>query len=81
MLLTFVRVHGLQVEKVSDDVILVCDAVAAQHVSGLPGHLQGLPTVVPLQDGDHLRTRPVGEQPLSLPADRRTIANLGLFGS
>lgn len=61
LVLTFVRVDRLQVEEVSDDVILVGDAVAPQHVSGLPGHFQGLPTVVPLHNGDHLWTRSAQE--------------------
>lgn len=47
-LLTFVCVDGLQVHNMADDVVLVRDAVSSQHVSGLPGDVQGLPTAVPL---------------------------------
>lgn len=55
--LTFVRVDSLQVHDVADDMVLVCDAVSSQHVSGLPGHVQGFTTAVPLQHGDHLWSR------------------------
>ena len=34
---TFVGVDSFQVHDVADDVILVCDAVPPQHVSGLAG--------------------------------------------
>ena len=47
-LLTFVCVDGLQVHNMADDVVLIRDAVSSQHISGLPGDVQGLPTAVPL---------------------------------
>lgn len=56
---TLICVDGLQVHDMSDDVVLVCDAVSSQHVSGLSGDIQGLATAVPLQHGDHLWSRSV----------------------
>ena len=49
-----VRVHRLQVHHVPDHVVLVADAVAAEHVPALPGDGEGLAAVVPLEEGDHL---------------------------
>ena len=37
-----------------DDVVLVADPVAAEHVAALPRDGERLAAVVPLQDGDHL---------------------------
>ena len=53
-LLTFICVDSLQVHDVADDVVLVSDAVSSQHVSGLPGDVQGFTAAVPLQHGYHL---------------------------
>ena len=39
----------------SDDVILVRDAISTEHVTTGTGNVQGLATVVALEDGDHLR--------------------------
>merc|ERR1711929_60384 len=39
----------------SDDVVLVRDAVSAQHVAAGAGNVEGLAAIVPLEDGDHLR--------------------------
>jgi len=50
----FVRVDGLEVHDVPDDVVLVADAVAAQHVAALAGDVQRLAARVALQQGDHL---------------------------
>lgn len=58
-LLTFVCVDSLQVHDVADDVILICYAVSSQHVSGLPGDVEGFTTAVPLQHGYHLWGRSV----------------------
>ena len=44
----------------ADDVVLVCDAVSSQHVSALPGDVQGFTAAVPLQHGDHVRGGSVG---------------------
>jgi len=41
--------------------VFVCYAVSSQHVSGLPGDVQGLTTWVPFQHGDHLWCVPFGE--------------------
>ena len=49
-----VGVNSLQVADVSDNVILVDDTVATEHVSGISGNLQGLSAVVALDHGDHL---------------------------
>ena len=49
-MLTFVGVDGLEVHDVPDDVVLVADTVAAQHVPALSGNGEGLPTVVTLQN-------------------------------
>lgn len=46
--LTFISVDGLQVQDVTDDVVLVCDAVSSQHVSGLSGDVQGFAARVSL---------------------------------
>lgn len=51
---TLVGIHRLEVADVSDDVILVDDAVAAEHVPRLACNLQGLSAVVTLDHGDHL---------------------------
>ena len=49
-----VRVDGLQVHDVPDDVVVVADAVTSEHVSRRPGDVQRLAAVVSLQNG-HLR--------------------------
>lgn len=51
---TLVCVDGLQVHDVTDNVVLICDAISSQHVSGLSGNIQSLATAIPLQQGDHL---------------------------
>ena len=53
--LTLIRVDCLQIHDVADDVVLVRDAIAPQHVTSLSGNVQRLATAVPLQHGDHLR--------------------------
>lgn len=50
----FVRVDGLEVHDVADDVVLVADAVASEHVPGLPRNVQRLPARVALDERDHL---------------------------
>ena len=52
---TLVGVHGLQVSHVTDDVVLVGDAVATQHVSAGAGDVETLAAGVALHEGDHLR--------------------------
>lgn len=59
---TFVCVDGLQVHDVPNDMVLISDAVSAQHVAGLAGDVQSFATGVPLQHGDHLRRGPAGQQ-------------------
>lgn len=54
--LTFIRVNGLQVHDMADDVVFISDAVATQHVSCLSGDIQGLPAAIPLKHRDHLWT-------------------------
>lgn len=48
-----VRVHGLEIQHVSHDVVLVHDAVSTQDVSGHPCNLQSLGTRVALDDRYH----------------------------
>ena len=50
-----VSIDSLQVHDMPDHVVFVRDPVPAEHVPALPGNVQGLAAVVPLQDGDHLR--------------------------
>ena len=59
MWLTFVRVDGLEVHAVSDDVVLVADAVAAEHVAALAGDVERFAARVALDERDHLRGSPV----------------------
>ena len=49
-----VCVDSLEVADVSDDVILVDNAVATEHVPGVSSNLQGLSAVVALDHGYHL---------------------------
>ena len=59
--LTFIRVDGLEVHAVPDDVVLVADAVAAEHVAALTGDVERLSARVPLDERDHLWGRPVDQ--------------------
>lgn len=45
---TLVRVGSLEVDCVAHDVVLVHDAVAAEHVTGLARNVEGLHAVVAL---------------------------------
>lgn len=45
----------------ADDVVLVGYPVSSQHVSGLPGDVQGFTAAVPFQHGYHLWRRSVKE--------------------
>ena len=38
----------------SDDVVLINDAVATEHITGISSYLEGLATVVALDHRDHL---------------------------
>ena len=49
-----VRVDGLQVHHVPDDVVLVRDTVAAEHLPRRPGDVDRLHAGVPLHHRDHL---------------------------
>jgi hypothetical protein len=49
-----IGVDSLKVAQVPNDVILINDAVTAEHVPGIACDLEGLPAVVPLDEGDHL---------------------------
>lgn len=53
-----VGVDGLQVHDVPDDVVLVLDAVAAEHVAAGARNVQRFAARVALQQRDHLRRRP-----------------------
>ena len=50
----FVGVDSLQVERVANYVILISNAISTEHVTRLPGNVEGLSTRVPLDHGDHL---------------------------
>lgn len=52
---TFIGVHRLQVHDMPDHVILIRNPIPPKHVSGLASNVQGLPTVIPLQQRDHFR--------------------------
>lgn len=52
--LTLICINSFQVHDVTDDVVLVTDAVATKHVSGLTGNVQGLPAWVAFEKADHL---------------------------
>ena len=60
MALTFVRVDGLEVHRVTDDVVLVADPVRAEHVASDARDVQRLATVVSLDQRDHLRSAAIG---------------------
>ncbi len=49
-----VRVDGLQIHHVADDVVLVADAVAAQHVSAHARDVETLAAAVALDERDHV---------------------------
>lgn len=49
-----IGVHGLQVLRVTHDVVANLDAVTAVHVAGLTGDVERLTAIVSLDDGDHL---------------------------
>lgn len=57
--LTFVSVDGFQVQDVTNDVILVCNAISSQHVSGLSSDIEGFTARVPLEHRYHLWSRSV----------------------
>lgn len=57
--LTFVSVDGFEVQDVTNDVILVCDAISSQHISGLSSDIEGFTARVPLQHRYHLWSRSV----------------------
>uniref|UniRef100_A0A8U7NYB1 Uncharacterized protein n=1 Tax=Corvus moneduloides TaxID=1196302 RepID=A0A8U7NYB1_CORMO len=57
---TLVGVDGLEVHEVPDDVELVADPVAPQHVPRVPRDAQRLPARVPLQHRHHLGGSPAG---------------------
>ena len=49
---SFVRVHGFQVARVPDHVVLVADSVGAEHVASRPSDGQRSTAVVSLDYGD-----------------------------
>ena len=51
---TFVSVHSLQVGQVANDVILVDDSIATEHITSVSRNCECLTTVVSLHYGDHL---------------------------
>lgn len=53
-----VRVDCLQIHHVTDDVVLVRDAVPTEHVTGHTSDFQGLSRVVPFDQRNHLRSVP-----------------------
>merc|ERR1719174_2045572 len=52
ILRAFVSVHSLQIDHVPDHLILIHNAIAAQHVPALSGDVKGLPARISLQHGD-----------------------------
>lgn len=54
---TFICVDSLQVHDVTDNVVLICNAISSQHVSGLSGNIQSFAAAIPLQHGNHLWCR------------------------
>lgn len=50
---TLIGVHSLQVHGMPDHVVLVRNPIPPKHISGLASNVQGLPTVIPLQQGNH----------------------------
>ena len=72
-----VCVHCLQIHHMSDHMIFVADAVAPQHVPAFTCNGQSLSTVVPLQQGDHLRHHfPFFFEPAKLKTGMQTKGNL-----
>lgn len=57
--LTLISVHSFQVHHMPHNVVLITDAVAAQHVPAVAGNVQGLATGITLQEADHLWGGPV----------------------
>ena len=55
----FVRVDGLEVHDVPDDVVLVGDSIAAQHVAARAGNVQRFAARVALQQRNHFRSGPI----------------------
>lgn len=51
---SLISVDGLEVAHMSDDVVLVYDAITTEHITGISGYLEGLATVVALDHRDHL---------------------------
>ncbi len=51
----FVGVDGFQILQVAHDLVFGLDAVAAVHVAGLAGDVEGFAGVVALDEGDHFR--------------------------
>ena len=49
-----ISVDSLKVAHMSDDVVLVNDAVATEHITGISGDLKSLSTVIALDHRDHL---------------------------
>lgn len=43
----------------ADDVVFIWNSISSQHVSGLPGNIQGFATAIPLQHRDHLWYCPI----------------------
>ena len=58
---SFVRIDSLQVHDVSDNVVLVRDTVAAEHIAALTGNVQRFAARIALQQRDHLWCRPEHE--------------------
>lgn len=51
--LTFISVHCLQIHSMPDHMVLIRNPISSQDVSCLAGNVQGFPTVISLQQGDH----------------------------
>ena len=51
---TLVRVDGLEVGRMSHDVVFILDSIPAKHVAAVACNLESLATRVALHEGDHL---------------------------
>jgi len=51
---SLIGIHGLQIDGVPQDMILLSDPVPAHHLPGIPRDLNRLHAIVPLQHRDHL---------------------------
>jgi len=55
----FIRIDGLQICCVSNNVILIYNSIATQHITSFSCNIQRFATVVSLNDADHFRCQHV----------------------